>query len=335
MKSFCRAILLRMCVPVCVGMASLTATSAEQRVLPDSIVNFALSPDRTFCLAAEETTARLLDLKTKKVLLNLGAAKSTDTNHIFFEYVAQSDGHKKLLTGFRGNNRMPGLHERTVQLWDGVTGALLCSFDTPFTLTSLAISADGQRAICGYERMGCLQCWNTISHTLLWTHTFPDPNPSSYHTSLPVVLLAVIFSPDGKRVLASLNTGLFMLDAANGQIVKQFTPTLPPGGASTIIWSIDGKNIFAIGAGTARYWQVSNANALLSLDGRKVVTAGVQSTVCIWDMPTGKLLRRIEKFDIRGIAFINGNKDILAADADGLKQLDDATGIFLEKMNFN
>lgn len=325
----------------------MATARAELPVQFDSIHSFAVTPDRNFCLVAHGTIITLLNLETEKILLNFDTSENHGAFRSHAEYVALSADHRRLLTGYLGNERILGSHEKTARLWDGITGVLLCSFDTPDQLTSLAISHDGKKAICCYGNDGSMQCWDTVSQKLLWTHIFTDPNISGIHYSPPVVLWTARFSPDGMDLLAVLNTGLFMLDASNGKIVKQFMPTLPTGGSSAVAWSDDGKKLIAIGTGEAQLWDASITNAVLTFkipdgnityvdfspDDAKFVTSDLNGDVWIWDAATSNALFKLKKHGVKAIALVGDGNKILVAGENGLELWNANNGAFVKSIS--
>jgi WD40 repeat protein len=342
-------------------MIVTSAAQTGRSAVIDSIQKFSVSPERRYCLVAHLSVATLIDLQTEKTLLNVHPAEALNQFHLV-TYVALSSRHNKLLTGCLPN-RTDESHERAVQLWDGTTGALLYSFGSPYELSDLAISSDGQKAICCYAGgLGTVQCWDTINRKLLWEQTFSgsDSNPGGLQYGAPSVWIsAARFSPNDREILVSASLGLFIINAETGHIKKQFSPDLGAG-VFCEAWSDNGTKVLTGGSTLARLLDVSKTNSYIdfrlpelrcgfvvqaqevhcvdfSPDGSKTVTCSPEGGTWIWDTATVKPSFQLEKFCCYGAAFVGDGSEILTLDkSEGgkLKLWNANSGVFLKKINF-
>src|SRR5262249_55887216 len=74
-----------------------------------------------------------------------------------------------------------------------------------------------------------------------------------------------VFAPDGKTLVTTGSSSISLCDVRTGKLVRRFR------------YSENGWGVVAV-----------------SPDGRLIVSGGPENSVCLWDMATGKEVRRLE-----------------------------------------
>ena len=111
---------------------------------------------------------------------------------------------------------------------------------------------------------------------------------------------AVAWSPDGKRIAAGSDDGVWVLDAVTGEELF----SLECGrGVGLVAWSPDGSRIATASDGDVRVWDAVTGENVLSLkhdhrvesvawspDGSRIVTSSTFDDIRVWDSVTGKEL---------------------------------------------
>lgn len=125
------------------------------------------------------------------------------------------------LFAFGGARIFTGSRDSTVRLWDAETGNELDRFRHPGPVNSLLISSDGSRALTKWQPVTAANVVDTDKDFVsLWDTTTGREIrqlrlPNIYQRNI------AIFSPDGKRVLVTLqNTTL--LDAETGRTIREY-----------------------------------------------------------------------------------------------------------------
>lgn len=185
--------------------------------------------------------------------------------------------------------------DKTVRIWDAVTGEELLSLPHNKLVRRAFYSPDGGRILTA---SGKVRVWDAFSGELLASREEPDWN--IWHAS---------FSPDGERVIA-LTANPYMEGGSNALLWDPRTDVvkrLPVGG----FWGYDGsfspdgtKVVTAGKAGNAQIWNVATgkpigmemqhedrvAHASFSPDGKLVLTAGWDGTARLWLANNGEPL---------------------------------------------
>jgi WD40 repeat protein/uncharacterized caspase-like protein len=183
-----------------------------------------------------------------------------------------------------------------VLLWDVETGKELRSFEGHWTeVWAVAFSPDGSRVLTGGAD-GTARVWDFKRGKEL--HRFKTNTVTS-----------VAFSPDGRRVLTGSED------------------------CTARLWDVEtGKELHRFGEDcTARLWDISETpywvfSVAFSRDGRKVLTGSGDSTARMWDVETGKELRRFEgnSAEVTSVVFSPDGHRVLTGSADRTVRLWDA-----------
>jgi WD40 repeat protein len=226
-------------------------------------------------------------------------------------------GHDRGITGITGVAFLPdgkravsASRDGTLKLWDVAKRTIIRTLESKDDAPScIAVSLDGARALSGGIRGG-LKLWDLAGGKLI----------RSFGTLPPGIVLAVAFSPDGRRAL------LGRVPAAHWD---------PRKGAACVLDLSDGRVIQWLSQDDG--W--SNATATFSPDGSLLAAirmsgkepADWRYSLVILDATSGKIVREFEKraTPAWALGFVPQGPPwhILSADADfHITLWDDATG---------
>jgi WD40 repeat protein len=154
-------------------------------------------------------------------------------------------------------------------------------------------------------------------------------------------LLALDFSPDGRRLAAALESSqVFIFDAATGHRLATFPGHI--GSLRAVAYSPDGRRLASSGDDqTIRVWDAGTGRTLHTLrghagrvacvafspDGRRLASGGSDRTVRVWEAGGGEasLVLRGHAATVNRVAFGADGRTLASASSDGTARLWDAT----------
>ncbi len=207
-----------------------------------------------------------------------------------------------------GKQVLTGSADRTAILWDTATGKVIRQFvGHTDEVWSVAFSPDGKRVIAGcFDDTAFL--WDVATGERIRQFKCDDRD----------IVRFVVFSPDGKYVVArTLNKSIALLwDVATGKEIRR--------------WSARNGDPEAI-----NYTGPANSVAF-SPDGRHVLTGHDDKIARLWDVATGKEVRRFTGHKhgaVLSVAFSRDGKQVLTGSEDQTACLwDTATGKVIRQL---
>jgi WD40 repeat protein len=205
--------------------------------------------------------------------------------------------------------------DNVIRLWNADTGEplpQLCAGG--FCVHAVAFTPDGSHLVaCGEE--GCIELWRlNIGHWGTWVQ-FGEPGGYSerhypgqataleWRRNLDTPLYAVAVVPDGGSLaVAGLDGTVYRLDLDSGEELERLE------GHHDAVYSLaftpDGVLLSGSGDQTVRRWDLATGRLLgcldghraavyqvaCSADGRRLVSAGTEGEVIVWDARTGQPL---------------------------------------------
>jgi serine/threonine protein kinase len=226
---------------------------------------------RLILTASRDSTVRLWDVDTGAELHRFEG----HTQQVWWVDAA-ADGKRMLTCG----------QDQTIRLWDIDSGVeirqLLGHTDQ---VTSVAFLPNGKRAVsCGMDRT--VRLWDVQTGAEVKTISVPDR----------VMRMAV--SPDGRKALVGVRTGVHVWDLDSDQVTV-YKASIDRGMIEEGRFSPDGRWLLAAGTdGSVRLWDVSSAKELSviqgmkgkvlevfwSADGQSFWASGEDGTARVWDL---------------------------------------------------
>jgi WD40 repeat protein/serine/threonine protein kinase len=205
-----------------------------------------------------------------------------------------------------GTTVASGSEDRSIRLWDLATGqvrAVLVGHAYP--IRSLSFSPDGHTLASSCHDDGEIRLWETAT------------GKERTRFILGPKLESILFTPDGKKVIAGGLDGTWIRDMGAGVSKERFLqqPATPLSMAVTP----DGRTL-ATGNndGTVRLWDLPSARERLVLrgprelvwgvalttDGRTLASGSTEPSARLWDVASGKLLAVLDHcYPVRALAF--------------------------------
>ncbi len=209
-------------------------------------------------------------------------------------------GHTGSVTGVvfnpDGSRLASGSSDKTIGLWDGVSGAHIATLRHTGSVTGVVFSPDGSRLASGSQD-GDVRLWDGVSG---------DPIATLRgHTSS---VNSVVFSPDGSRLASgSYDNTVRLWDGVSGDPIA--TLRGHTSSVNSVVFSPDGSRL-ASGSSdnTVRLWEgVSGdlmarleghtrgvSDVVFSPDGSRLASGSWDATIRLWDGVSGDPIATLE-----------------------------------------
>ncbi|HEY7156078.1 MAG TPA: sigma-70 family RNA polymerase sigma factor, partial [Gemmataceae bacterium] len=255
------------------------------------------------------------------VIRRLGTLRFRHGGRVIHRLLLTPDGKTLISSDYYGS--------RKVCVWELATGRLLRQFPGTYDEKEIALSPDGKLLAISQEK--AIVVWDLASGKEVRRFALPYAN-------------ALAFSPDGKT-LASVS---HLWDVATGKQIARWdlgsdNPTLlsfTPDGKTLIVGGYSDSKIGLWDAASGKMRKELDAKTgdmflfALSPDGATLATGCRQGDIPLWDVTTGKLIRKLRRDDEKecsAVAFSPNGKTLAtverdAKDRDFLRLWDEATG---------
>lgn len=230
-----------------------------------------------------------------------------------------------------GTRILSASKDETIKLWDAHTGAELHSSNVRGLRTTAIFSPDGEKVV-----------WTSRISFYLY-----DACPGEelkercqFRTRYYGEAEAVVFSPDGARIVSANRDGTLMIwDASTGEVLD--TLEGHSGQVKACAFSPDGGRIVSASKdNTLKIWDASSGHELHTLDGHKhfvqacafspdgtsIVSGSSDHMIKLWDARTGEELGNMEGHTdgVIAVAFSPDGTRIVSASKDNTLKLWDA-----------
>ncbi len=233
-----------------------------------------------------------------------------------------------------GRNILSGSLDKTLKLWDVVTGKLVRTFVTGDLVHAVAFSPDGY-TVLSPGLNNSFELWDVTTGKLIRTFKGHSSDVTS-----------VAFSPDGRFVLSgSRDNTLRLWDAATGKPIHTFLGHMYS--VNSVAFSPDGRFVLSSSLdNTIRLWDAATGKELrifqgrhlrdvtqsvksvaFSPDGRAVLSGSGDNTLNLWDVATGKPIHTFlgHMHSVDAVAFSPDGRTALSGSHDGTLKLWDVT----------
>ena len=255
-------------------------------------------------------------------------------------------GHSRTITALtfveQGRRLITSSGDNSCGQWDVASGQELTNqvLRHPDWVTDMAVSADGTRALTSCDD-GKIRLWSLADARVL----------REIEATGEVVFTSVDLSPDGSRALAATAANgtvqMWNLTTGKEETARDGAAWMTFGDRAGILWAArfasQGDQVLTIGGNDARLWDVATrkpivrfsphgavAAADISPDGKLLVTGSWDRSAKIWDIASGKAVRKLDGLHqgyVNSVEFSPDGQTILTGSDDGTARLwDVATG---------
>jgi WD40 repeat protein len=273
---------------------------------PNRVSSVALSPDGGRILSASgRDTIALWDTSTGRLLRAIDSGYSsigTYTNQVAFSpdgrLFASAAPSETVAQSERGHP--------SVKLWEAATGELVRTFEGH---SPIAFSPDGSHIVSG--RRGNINLWETRTGQIVRTIQPGDITPESF-----------AFSPDGARLVIGGNehpsakdSTIKLWDLATGRLVRSFEGHRVA--QSEKVW-VGGHFTTSVDNVSVNSVAVSPTGASILSGSGQFAGGPAESTVKLWDLASGRLLRTFKGHlaSVRAVAFAGDETHVASASED-------------------
>jgi WD40 repeat protein/tRNA A-37 threonylcarbamoyl transferase component Bud32 len=184
-------------------------------------------------------------------------------------------GHPSSVTGLAfspdGKSLATSGGDRTVRIWDTVSGDEVTNLPCKSKVNGVAFSPDGKLLACAYEQAevgdylpGEVKIWDVKTRQRV-LHLAGNLGR----------LFSVTFSPDGKRLAASGDLGVKVWDASTGKEIHEFKASVARFQNRDVKFSLDGTRLVAGHGSTVKVWDTTTGQELLTFKGHTGLVVSV------------------------------------------------------------
>jgi len=273
----------------------------------------------------------IVSLKTDKGRVDLSAGSIALMSNQPLTLKGHSSMVRSVVFSPDGKRLASGSYDKTIKLWDTVTGTQLLTLKGHSGLVySVAFSPDGKHLASGGED-GTVRTWDTVTGKELLILKGQSSAVGS-----------VAFSPDGKRLaVGGYGQTVKLWDTVTG---KQLLSIKGRSGSGSVTFSPDGKRLaVACMDHTIKLWDAAGGKELLALkghshqvdsvafspDGKSLASGSHDKIIKIWDAVAGTELLTLKgnSHFVYSVAFSPDGKHLASGSEDKtIKLWDTVTG---------